>query len=223
LRLVSTFGLILFCMVLAASGAWAMYRDGASYLREGATPLQRLLAIPEGATLPAISDIAQRNTIADCFRVMRNMLDFEVLALTDADRDRIAPICLRMAEEITASSPTFSLAWYVAAHAQAQMQNWDGFNRDLVKSQQTGAHEQWIGEFRVDLAEGNFQRLSAEALASHERDLRMLVVSHRGVRTMAARYANDPMFRERIAAILETVPEADQRQFIRNLQTRVSQ
>ena len=87
-------------------------------------------------------------------------------------------------------------------------------NEHLHTSQATGKASQWVAEQRVALAEYYREHLDERVLAGNDADLEMLVRSQRGIGSIATRYVNDPAFRERITAIVETMPEDIQRRFI---------
>ena len=60
------------------------------------------------------------------------------------------------------------------------------------------------------------------ARATHQRDLALLVQSQRGIATIARRYVAQPDFRERITAIVEALPQADQVRFLANVKEATS-
>lgn len=205
--------------LMLAGGAGAMFLEGQSYLSGPTTAAQRILAL-DSTPVPLSSEV-QRDNLTDCFDSLRDTISFEYIELTPEQQAQLPQRCLERADAITASSPSYSLAWYVGALSAATQSNWDGMNLRLLQSQQTGRYEQWIGEMRVDLAETYLPHLSQDTAIAHERDLRMLVQTSQGIRAIADRYVNDATFRERITAIVETLPGEDQQRFLRTLQRRV--
>jgi hypothetical protein len=206
--------------VMFVGGAAAMYVEGGSYLTGPLTQSRAILAM-DSIPLP-LSAEAQREPLTTCFELLTAIPTFDYLDLTEAEQARLPGICLAKADAIVAGTPSYSLAWYVGALSAALMGDWDGMNERLVRSQQTGQYEQWIGELRVALSEDYLPHLSAEASAGHDQDLEMLVQSGRGVQSIAARYVRDEAFRERITAIVETMSPLDQRRFLGNLRARAS-
>lgn len=129
-------------------------------------------------------------------------------------RVRALEHCRHEAASIAAEAPSYSFAHYVGALAAAGLGDRDGFNASLLRSQITGPTEQWVAALRADLVETHFAAASADVLARHEADLRLLVASGRGITGLSDRYIDEPAFRERITAIVETMPEADQARFV---------
>ncbi len=127
---------------------------------------------------------------------------------------RFAAVCLKTAAEITQTMPTNSYAWYVKAQAAVQLNDADNFRTSYLNSFLTGPHEQWITVQRVDLAENNFDKLTPDMLAAHEKDIALLALSSNGVRAIARRYVSDVNFRDRVTDIVAKLPDANQRRFL---------
>ena len=119
-----------------------------------------------------------------------------------------------MALEAVELMPTYSYGWFALAYTDALAGNWDAMNEHLYRSQVTGQASQWVAEQRVAVAESYREHLDARSRGSNDADLQMLVLSQRGIRSIAARYVNDPTFRERITTIVEALPQQTQRRFI---------
>lgn len=131
--------------------------------------------------------------------------------------------CLSLAREAVEAFPTYAFGSYALAQFLFARGEAGPANAALARSQDVGAHEQWVAELRVNLAEDQFERLSSEVLAGHERDLRLLALSGRGVRAIAARYIGNVAFRERITAIVETLPQENQRRFVSHVNSYAQQ
>jgi hypothetical protein len=127
---------------------------------------------------------------------------------------RFAAVCLRTAAAISQTMPTYSYAWYVEALAASQLNEMENFHTSYLNSFYTGPHEQWITVQRVDLAENNFDKLTPEMRAAHEKDIAQLASSNKGVQAIASRYAKDVRFRERVTDIVATLPVGIQRRFL---------
>jgi len=209
-------------LALATAGAWATYEESAPYL-SGETSLERAASWSAHPTPAGLSIAVRKTVMLDCLDALlaRNSLAARYLA--EAERAAIAPTCLAIADDTVAAMPSFSYAWLVGARASADLGDLDGMNRRLLASRQTGPTEQWIAEARVALAEEHFEALEPSVLAGHEADLGLLAMSARGTATIALRYLSDPEFRERITAIVETVPDAQQRWFLANVRERIRQ
>lgn len=219
----TTLGLLaVMSIALLAGGTAAVTFESGPFLGSGITPIQRTLALD--ATQPSIGlsyDVAKA-VLADCATALRQTSSLEMLFQGEGAPRRVAETCLALSTAATAAMPASSYAWFVRAQANLAMADIAEFNADLTYSQLTGPNEQWIADLRVELSEANLSQLSPQALAAHDRDLRLLVSSSVGLRNLARRYVTDVNFRERIAAIVETMPETAQRRFINNLQAEIA-
>jgi hypothetical protein len=113
--------------------------------------------------------------------------------------------------------PSYAYGWYsIAAFSFALADDERGLYA-LRRSQAVAKSEQWLTERRVQLSEIYLAQLDEAALASHRQDLILLAQSNRGVRSIARRYVEDANFRERITALVETLPDADQARFVANV------
>ncbi|VAW20877.1 hypothetical protein MNBD_ALPHA12-1389, partial [hydrothermal vent metagenome] len=147
----------------------------------------------------------------DCLEAIGGPTD---MAQPSARRIKMLKNCQSLAENAANSNPTFALAWYIAADASAELKQYDLFNFQLAAAQKTAPNEQWLATLRVALAEDNLSRLSNEARAGNDNDLKLLVQSRLGVASIAARYVAQPKFRERITLIVETLNNEEQRRFV---------
>ncbi|MGV8833382.1 MAG: hypothetical protein ACOH2N_15525 [Devosia sp.] len=180
----------------------------------GATSLDRVLAMDGVNELPGLSIESENQALLDCTGALQAMHSLAMMYRTPEQRAQLVPKCLAMSDNLAERSPSNAYAWYVGALASAQIEDWNGFNQRLAMSWRAGRIEQWIGELRVALAEGNYSRLDDITTANNALDLHMLVLSTRGVHAIAQRYVSDPGFRERITAIVETLPVEDQNRFV---------
>jgi hypothetical protein len=198
-------------LALLGGGAWVGYREASPYFRSGIEDSERFAALAQAPPTPGLSIASERLVLDGCVRAISSVYGRLQSAVRKAEVNRN---CLRAADTAAQANRSSSYAWYVGALTSAQLGDITGMNERLLRSQQTGPAEQWIAELRVPLAEDHFNDLSPEARVNHDRDLRMLVASARGISSIAARYVNEAAFRERITAIVETMPEADQRRFV---------
>lgn len=208
--------LILGCLLglaTAATGAWAMNRELQPFFA-GQTGLDRVIGMTDPDTLAGLAVLSQNQALLDCADALVGLNSLRARYLSDAERQSLAPHCTTLADSVASGSPSNSYAWQVGAMAAAQQQDWDGMNARLSLSQRTGKTEQWIAELRVALAETNYAQLNAATIAGNDSDLRMLVLSDRGIRAIAFRYVDDAGFRERITDIVETLPTENQQRFI---------
>ncbi len=129
-------------------------------------------------------------------------------------RDRVADNCLQISHRIADAAPTSSFAHFVEAVALYEKSDYEAFNDAYVRSQVTGPNEAWIAQSRFYLAERAIFELSGTARRAHESDLATLAQSQFGLTTIATYYVRTPDFRDRITAIVETLPAVDQRRFL---------
>lgn len=156
----------------------------------------------------------QQAALSSCQSALQTKKSLEMRYLPTDMQAQIGPHCREIALSAVADYPTDSYAWSVAALASADVQDWPAMNSYLVRSQLTGPTEQWIAQTRVTVAQDNWAMLDDAAIVAAERDLRLMVVSIRGIRQLALRYIGDLEFRERIEALVATMPEENQRRFV---------
>ena len=198
-------------LMLVAAGSWLGWQEAAPFLQGGATAGQRFAALSSGTHAPGPSIASRRQFLSDCLEAMDG---FFAVGQFPEDRAAVAQYCGTVAERIAKQSPTDALAWLVYARSRAEASDIVEMNSALLTSQRVSQNEQWIAELRVRLAEAQFAELSAEVAARHAADLALLVRSTRGIAAIAGRYVSVPAFRERIIAIVETLPEMDQQRFL---------
>ncbi len=172
-------------------------------------------ALPMGFSLNA--DYA---VIDACLRVTTSA---EGLLLPSTARRALLVACQNLAQRITQSSPLNSYGWVMQARFAAALGQTSAVGPALRRSYTTGPTEQWLAELRVTVAEAALATLSPAARAGHRQDLAILVQSRRGITAIARRYVRDDGFRSRIAAVVETLPAADQARFVRVLRAAVRQ
>lgn len=200
------------CLLLAASYGTAL--EAMPYVAAGGTLERRLDSLEHGFVPVGLSLASQQMVLADCAAVSRSIYG---RALGTGHRVRLLATCARIAAGITAGAPTHGYGWYVGALMAAEQGDRAGLNRQLAQAYATAPTEQWLAELRVDLVETHMDQIDPALLASHDRDLALLVRSQRGVRTIANRYVRVAAFRERITRIVERLPVADQKRFLANV------
>lgn len=203
--------MIVACLALSAGGAYLAYSEARSYLAGGVLPHERFDALSARAEVIGFSNASKKLVLDNCFE--------GIVGIYARTRDRtrraiIAAECLSVADAVVATTPVYSYAWYVGALAAAQVRDADGLATRLRQSQVTGPTEQWIAELRVGLVEDHRVELPPDVLALNDKDLAILVLSSRGIASIAARYVRDPSFRDRITTITETLPPQDQQRFL---------
>lgn len=206
--------LFLLCVGIAsiALAAGAAVREAAPFLNQGLRPAETAASLAAGALQPGLSRESYQLIVGDCVNTLHSLY---MRTRPSDERDAVAGVCKHFAEQSVAVMPTFSFGWFALAAIESETdEDATEFNLALQRSQITGPGEQWIAESRVALAEQRFGDLTEASLRGHESDLRLLVQSRRGIASIAQRYVEDPAFRERITAIVETLPREAQQAFI---------
>jgi len=202
---------LFFSIILLAASAYALTMEIKPFATNLTSPIQRFSTLEQGSGSPALSIYSQRFLLNDCLEAIAGPTG---MAQPSGRRIKMLNNCQSLAEKAAGSNPTFALAWYIAAYSSAELKQYDLFNFQLAAAQKTAPNEQWLATLRVSLAEDNMQRLSAEARAGNDADLKLLVQSRLGVAAIAARYVAHKEFRERITSIVETLGNAEQRRFV---------
>ena len=203
--------IIVLSVGLLCAGAWVGWREALPYFTGGIEDAERFAALAEKVPLPGPSIASERLVLDNCVRTISSLYGRLQPSVRKA---AVNSNCLKAADAIVKQSPSSSYAWYVGALTSQLTHDTAGMNARLLQSQQTGPTEQWIAELRVSLAEDHLADLTPEVRANHDRDLSMLVATVRGIASIAERYIGQADFRDRITAIVETMPEDDQRRFV---------
>ena len=207
---------------LLASGAAAMYVESNAYVIGGHSSFARVANWTVEAPQPGWSIATEDANLLDCANVLSAANALAMRYLDEGTKSAIAPTCLALARAVTTNATAASFAWYVEALALSRMSNFAEMNDALRRSQLTGANEQWIAELRVALAETHLDQLQPAVLQAHESDLSMLVLSARGISSIARRYTTDTGFRHRIVAIVETLSPQSQQDFLNHVRSALS-
>jgi len=203
--------LIVTALILGSSGAYLVAREMAPFefsFAPRSEIFDRLVSEPA----PVPPSIFGTNVALEICDETMSRLSFQ-LAPT-ARKSAVANSCLETAEQALSEAPSLSYGHFVASIAHFALDN-SGAARDaLERSQSLGPNEQWIAERRVSLAEIHYDALDDYVRAGHLADLALLAQSRRGIRSIAARYVASPDFRERVTAVVETLPVEIQRRFV---------
>lgn len=203
--------LIVTALILGSSGAYLVAREMAPFefsFAPRSEIFERLVSTPA----PVPPSIFGANVALEICDETMSRLSFQ-LAPT-ARRTAVANSCLTSAQQALSGAPSLSYGHFVAAIAHFALDDTDAALLALERSQSLGPNEQWIAERRVSLAERHYDDLQNYARTGHLADLALLAQSRRGIRTIAARYVANPDFRERVTAVVETLPVEIQRRFV---------
>lgn len=220
-RTTSTLVLAMASLALTVAAAAAMYQESRAYIRFGTSGIERARIVAADSGHIGLSHGAMVISLQDCLAAMKRFKSLEVQYLSAEDRDALYSGCDDVARNVRTQSPANGLAWLAGAYSSLLNGNMVDFNTDLATSQLVTPTEQWIAEQRVQLAEDNLASLDARALAAHDADLRMLVSGGIGLRSLAQRYMRDEDFRERLTAVVETMPPENQQRFLNSLRSAI--
>lgn len=131
-----------------------------------------------------------------------------------ADTFRFLEACHQAASNTVHWAPTFSFGWLTKAYLEISRLDEKGFNASLSMSYGMAPHALWLVEARVRLSELYYLLLSHDNLIYHDEDLKILTQSWNGSKVLAELYQKDEYFRQRVVAIVETLPPNDQKRFL---------
>ncbi|QRF54347.1 hypothetical protein D4A92_22785 (plasmid) [Rhizobium rosettiformans] len=173
--------------------------------------LTTTMAIVRGELGSGFSFYGQKRLMAAC---MQGMTGFWFSLAAPEQRKAHAENCLGHALSYAENTPLESLTWTVAARASFVLGDHDGLNRYLGYARRSAPNEQWVAGLRVNLAEDALAALSDINRLEHDQDLSLMVLSRKGISAIAGRYWANEGFRERITAVVEKMPNEDQRRFV---------
>lgn len=206
-------------LLLAGGSAYALLAETGPYLFAGSGLAQRVQTLANGNLHPGLSRPAHDLVLDDCVQVASSLFG---LSLRTDLRSAAVATCAAAASGFAQASPVYSYAHYVEALMAAERSDAAELSRALARARAVAPTEQWLAELRVKLGEDHLSLLQPIALAGHEADLRLLVMSQRGIRTIARRYAAVESFRGRITAIVEKLPMEQQKRFIAALRNEIA-
>jgi hypothetical protein len=190
-------------LALVAGGGWLAYAEARPYFMSGIVDSERVSTLASMQVVPGPSISSQRSLLENCVRAIRAS---GTRGQPGTRLRAVSENCLGIADGIAAAGPANSYAWYVAALSSYHAGDQEGAVARLIRSQETGPNEGWIAELRVGLGEVLLDALPQNGRANHDSDLRTLVASWRGIASIAT-------------AIVEGMPEPDQRRFITTLRS----
>jgi hypothetical protein len=218
---ISLLAVVLTAGALTVGGIWAAVVESAPYyLTYRPSPSARFQALAEGRVPVGLSTASQLLYLRDCRDALGSLV---VLAQPERTRRATAENCLAQADRFAARSPVFSAAWLTGAVAAVQLEDRLGARERLYRSQLTAPSEQWIIEHRVQLATRLGEHIGGSAAKRFDADLKVLLSTYEGTRTIAQLIADNPEFRERVIGIAEQFNEAEQQRVLDNLSRLLGQ
>ena len=205
---------------LAACGTWAAVVESAPYLNYRPSPSGRFQALAEGRVPVGLSTASQLLYLKDCRDALGSLV---ALAQPRRTQRATAANCLAGADLLAARSPVVAAAWLTGALAAIQLEDRAGARARLYRSQLTAPSAQWIIEQRVQLATRLGEHISGSAAERFDADLKVLLSTYEGTRTIAQLIADNPDFRGRVISIAEQFDQAEQRRVLSNLSRLLGQ
>jgi hypothetical protein len=208
-------GLLFVCgLLVTLLGGWTAYQEAAPNFRGGATPIERLMAMPDGKAPAGLTLRSQRSALLDCEVALRSYQSIQMQFQTQEAQQHIANVCAELGARLSASNPSDPLAWLVVAAAAAHGNDLAKFNLGLERSQIVAPNEGWIASLRVDWAGKYAEALSPAASAGYDHDLANVAASYSAYWMLAGRYVDEPAFRQRMTTVLQTMPPESQAHFL---------
>ena len=196
---------------LAVGSAWAAYGELKPFLELGPSVEAKVAAIAAAPVAPGLSYRSKLLVLTDCNAALTSIAG----ATIEPDRRRaMFDHCAEMAASIVEEAPTYSFAWFILAVVAEERGDIARMSETLLRSQQTAPYQEWLALSRATLAFDHLDHLTVEAAAALAEDIRVALVSRRGVTWAAQRYALQPELRERLTEIVELAPAALQRRFL---------
>jgi hypothetical protein len=181
---------------------------------------ERFEEFSRGSAALPIAETSRERQIRECYSTNQTIY---ARAQSTTDRNASLRSCETMALSVVSRAPTVALGWSVAAAFAGELGDREAFNSDLAVSQEVAPYEQWLAEFRVALIEQDGSLASKALRSVEDHDLAILVKSNRGVASLAARYVEQPDFRERVTEIVEKLAVSDQNRFLAEVQSAAAQ
>lgn len=203
---------------LVSASAYALVAELNQYAFAGTSPVQRMYLLAEGKLTPGLSRSSRGLFLDECVQAMSSV---QGLALPTNVRLPLIASCAATTADLVVQSPVDSYAVFVQALVAAEGDDSVALSRALILAHQLAPNEQWLAELRSMLAENHLSQIGPAAEAAHDRDLKLLVTSTRGIKTIARRYTTVASFRDRILAIVEQLPADLQRRFVAALNTEI--
>ena len=211
-------------MLAVASAAVAIFsvasygiaREAGHYLFSSLNEAQQLARVTTRTAGLPLWEHAQSRLLQDCFDMVRS---FTVRAQPTERRLAVVAACRDYALDIADAAPAHGQAWAFAALFAGQLADATAFNRALQQSARVAPYEQWLVRLRVAVTEDHLALSDATTLALETTDLAVLVDSRKGVTAIARRYVDEPEFRERVVAVVETLDAAAQQRVLADVKS----
>lgn len=179
-------------------------------------------AVVQGALGPyrgAAADLAQPAAsvegVYERFAACDGALTGLITLLQPQDkRAEVAAACLRLADNLLPSAPTFSFAHLIKAISLRELGQGAPARAALLLSEMTGGGNMQYAQRRAAIWADEFSTLSVEESAALQRDMLRLSIAPAGMTWLAGRYAQDLALRPAITRAINSLPEGQQAAFL---------
>lgn len=131
-----------------------------------------------------------------------------------AKRAEVAAACLRLADNLLPSAPTFSFAHLIKAISLRELGQGAPARAALLLSEMTGGGNVQYAQRRAAIWADELATLSADESAALRRDLLRLSIAPAGMAWLAGQYANKLALRPAITSAINSLPERQQAAFL---------
>lgn len=134
-------------------------------------------------------------------------------------RSALAERCLDLVQDVLDEAPSVSAAHMVAAVSHLELRHWDAAILAALASELTGGDITWMAERRLQvhaivLGEEEARLLHTDVRDAFEREVVRLAQNQTGVQQLSQVYRQHADLRDVIVDVIETLPEAQQGQFV---------
>ena len=203
-----------FAVSLMVISVYAFLIEIKPFITGSTTPTTRFNILEKTDIKAGLSPYSNKLLLNNCLEATAGPVG---MAQPTSRRKTVLISCQSLAKDITSFMPTHAFAYYIGAFASAELKQYSEFNFQIAASQKTAPNGQWLAQFRVELVEENFEKITSATLSSHKQDLILLAKNASGVRSIATRYVSQPEFRERITELVETLSPKYQKSFVNNV------
>jgi hypothetical protein len=200
-----------FSIALVATLAEARAVLGAGHSHE-----TRMQALAQGSPRIGLSLDSQRRVLDLCIRTLTHP-DFGDAPA--AQRTAVRAHCDAQVDHAARRYGADAYVWIAQARLHEQDQALVEMLADVDRARALAPQELWIALRRNDMVQPVEGILTAAEYRGQNADFAVMAQSRVGVRFLAARYLGEPAFRERITAVVETLPPEEQRRFLRNIRS----
>lgn len=181
---------------------------------------ERFQNIAADRLAPGLSAYSGRFVLDDCLNAMTSLYG---RLQSETRREAVAAGCTQLSATLLRRAPTDAYAHLIAAFASRSLGDREAANRQLALSHATGANELWVAELRFELFEDDLENLDLQMREAADADMLLLLRHHRGQQALVRHYLAKPASRERISAMVETVPIETREAFLHYLRTAVNE